>query len=114
MAKRSLEEELDEFLELWGLREMLSFVEDFGEILHLYNVSEEDDWVEKALGEKVHVRDVRIARTIYLISRAAEVYGGRLCRIKAAHPGLWRRMEKAAFDENVKCEKTEERRGADV
>jgi len=89
----SIEEELNGFLELWGGVEMTSFLEDIIPLMELFDVDETDDWVLDAVGPE-HIHTIRIARSIYLISKIAENHSPRLCSLKVKFPGLWKRMEK--------------------
>jgi hypothetical protein len=91
--KKNLEQEINEFLEYWGVDEMHAFFRDLSPLFELYNVSEEDDWVAETVG-KENERNVRLIRTVYLISRIAEFHAGRLCGVKMNFKELYYRMEK--------------------
>ncbi len=91
--KKTLEEEINEFLEIWGCREMTTFLRDIIPLFELYDVEEEADWVKDAVGEEDE-RNVRLIRTVYLVSKIAEFHAGRLCSINVRFKNLWKRMEK--------------------
>ena len=92
--KKTIEDEINEFLEDWDCKQMTSFLKETIPLFELYNVDIEDDWVEEAVGED-NVQNVRLIRTVYIMSRIAEFHAGRLCRIKMNHRDLWKKMEKA-------------------
>lgn len=62
-------------------------------LFELYDVEDEDDWVENAVG-KENERNVRLVRTVYLVSRIAEFHAGKLCNLKIKFPNLHNKMEK--------------------
>lgn len=91
--KRTLEDDINAFLEKWGANEMCSFLRDIIPLFELYDVEDEDDWVKEAVGEE-NERNVRLIRTVYLVSRIAEFHAGTLCSIKMNFKDLWKKMEK--------------------
>lgn len=103
MGKRkSIEQEINDFLDDWGCKEMTSFLRDIIPLFELYDVEDEDDWVEQTVGgDEENVRTVRLIRTVYLVSRIAEFHAGKLCSMKIKYKDLWRRMEKEGTVEQV-------------
>ena len=91
--KKTLEYEINQFLENWDADQMTSFLRDIIPLFELYDVEQEEDWVKDAVGES-NERNVRLIRTVYLISRIAEFHAGRLCTIKMQYRDIWKRMEK--------------------
>jgi len=95
MAKKTVEEDINRFLEDWGPKQLLAFLRDVIPLFELYDVVDEDDWVEKQVGGgKENVRTVRLVRTVYLISRLCEFHTGKMVSTRAKYPELWKRMEK--------------------
>jgi hypothetical protein len=93
--KQNLEEEINHFLDRWDYKEQIQFLQDIVPLVELYNVDEDDDWVEKAVGGDIeNVRNVRLIRTVYLISKLAEFHAGKLCMINIEFKNLWKRIEK--------------------
>lgn len=92
MAKKTIEQEINGFLEIWDVEQLCSFLEDIIHLVHLYNVDEETDWVREAVGE-LNEQNVRLIRTVYLLSRIAERHGGKLARVSAQFRNLWQRLE---------------------
>jgi len=93
--KQSLEEEINHFLDRWDYKEQIQFLQDIVPLVELYNVDEDDDWVEKAVGGDIeNVRNVRLIRTVYLMSKLAEFHAGKLCMINIEFKNLWKRIEK--------------------
>jgi hypothetical protein len=93
MPKKDLQQEINEFLELFDIKSLISFLECIIPLTELYDVDESDDWVEQKVG-KDEVSTIRMIRTVYLISKLAEVSGGKLATARARFPNLWRRLEK--------------------
>jgi hypothetical protein len=93
--KQSLEDEINHFLDRWDYKEQIQFLQDIVPLVELYNVDEDDDWVEKAVGGDIeNVRNVRLIRTVYLMSKLAEFHAGKLCMINIEFKNLWKRIEK--------------------
>lgn len=92
MSKKTIEEEINEFLQVWDCDQQVDFLRDIIPLFELYDVSDEDDWVKNAVGED-NERHVRLIRTVYLVSRIAEFHAGPLCRINVGFKNLWKRME---------------------
>ncbi len=88
-------EEINEFFELFSFKDLSDFLQDVLPIFQLYDVDEKDDWVQTEIqGDKEEARVVRLIRTAYLFSRLAEFHAGKLLTIKMKHKDLWKRMEK--------------------
>jgi hypothetical protein len=92
MAKKPLEDRLLDFLGIWDLKALQGLLIELYEIYALYDVDEDDDWLEKDDGGK-NVRNVRLIRTVYLLSRIGDLYAGKLCRSSAANKNLWKELE---------------------
>lgn len=93
MSKKSIEEEIELFLETWGCQEMVSFLKDIIPLFDLYDVDEEDDWVRDNVGED-NLKNVRLIRTVYLMSKIAETHAGKLAILKVNFKDLYKRIEK--------------------
>lgn len=97
--KLDLESEINNFLELWDCEQNIQFLKDIIPLFELYNVDDENDWVEKKVGgDEENVRTIRLIRTVYLISRIAEFHAGRLLRIRSEFKDLWKKMEKQGIE----------------
>lgn len=92
MSKHSVDVDIHRFLELWPRETLVSFLSDVVKLFELYNVDDQDDWVADEVGQE-NVQNVRFIRTVYLISRIAELHAGKLCKIKIELKELYRRME---------------------
>lgn len=98
--KKSLELEINEFLELWDCKQLTNFLRDIIPLFELYDVEDEDDWVEKEVGgDEENVRTVRLIRTVYLVSRIAELHSGTMAMTRCKFKDLHRRMEKEGTGE---------------
>lgn len=95
--KKTLNELINEFLNSWDCEQHMSFLKEIIPLVELYDVDEDDDWVKKAVGEESE-RNVRLIRTVYIVSRIAEFHAGKLCSLKINFKDLWRRMEKEGLD----------------
>src|ERR1700743_577766 len=91
--KKTLAVEINKFLEYWDCKQMASFLRDIIPICELYNVCEEDDWVKDLVGAD-DVQNVRLIRTVYMISRVAELHSGKLCSVKMNFKNIYLRLEK--------------------
>lgn len=91
--KKTIEDEINEFLEIWDYRQISSFLGHIIPLLELYDVSEEDDWVKDSVGEEDE-RNVRLIRTVYLVSKIASFHTGKLASVNVKFKDLWERMEK--------------------
>lgn len=98
--KRSIEEEINLFLESWDCNQQIEFLRDIIPLFELYDVEDESDWVKEAVGEE-NERNVRLIRTVYLVSRIAEFHTGKMVSIKTKFKDLWKRMEKEGTVEQV-------------
>ncbi len=98
--KKTLEQQINEFLDVWDCKQQIAFLRDIIPLFELYDVEDEDDWVKNAVGEEDE-RNVRLVRTVYLISRIAEFHAGKLCSIKTNFKDLWQKMEK----QNIESDK---------
>ncbi len=93
--KKKIEDEINDFLNIWNVKELISFLNNIIPLCELYDVDENDDWVEKELKENSdHIRNVRLIRTVYLLSKIAENHSGLLVMSKIHHKNLWKRLEK--------------------
>lgn len=93
--KKSLEEEINDFLDVWDCKQQIAFLRDIIPLFELYDVEDEDDWVEnKVGGGEENVRNVRLIRTVYLVSKIAEMHSSKLCSIKFNFKNLYQKMEK--------------------
>lgn len=106
MGKRkTIEKEINDFLEDWDIRYLTTFLKDVIPLLELYDVEKEDDWVVKEVGgDEMHVLTVRLVRTVYLVSRIAEFHAGKLSSIKVNFNNLWKRMEKEVDTPSITTE----------
>jgi hypothetical protein len=89
----NFEKEINEFIEDWDVHRLIEFLKDIIPLCELYNVTIEKDWVKDIVGEETH-KDIRLIRTVYLISKIAENHSGKLALIRSKYPRLCQRMEK--------------------
>lgn len=90
--KITLETEINDFLEYFNGEKIISFLRDIIPLFELYDVEDENDWVETAVGSE-DVANVRLIRTVYLMSKIAENHGAVLAWIKVNHKNIWERLE---------------------
>jgi len=91
--KKTLEQEINEFFQVCHADKLCDFLRDIIPLFELYDVQDENDWVKDEVGEE-NERNVRMIRTVYLMSRLAEFQSGMLCTIRAQFKDLYKRMEK--------------------
>ena len=87
-----LEEEIAKFFDVWSMPDIVQFLRDTIHLFELYDVEDEGDWVEKEVG-KDNEMNVRIIRTVYLLSILCDSFAGKMVKTNCAHPKLWRRLE---------------------
>ncbi len=92
MKNKNLEQEINEFLEKWNIDQLCAFVKDIVPLLELYNVDEDDDWVKDAVGED-EVTNVRLLRTVYLLSKIADSHASILFNTRIRFKDIHKRME---------------------
>lgn len=111
MGKRkSLEEEINAFLEKWDCKQQIAFLRDIIPLFELYDVEDEDDWVaEKVGGDEENVRNVRLIRTVYLVSRICAFHAGMMCTINCHFKDLWKKMEKQGAETKDELKAIEEK-----
>lgn len=90
---KSIENELAEAIIYFDCKSLISFITDVYQLCELYEVDEEDDWVKDKVGEDDE-QNVRLIRTIYIMSRIAERQSGMLLSFKMKFPKLYQRLEK--------------------
>ena len=76
MAKKDLQQEINEFLEVFDVKSLIDFLECSIPLTELYDVEENKDWVEDYVG-KDQASTIRMIRTVYLISKLADASGGK-------------------------------------
>jgi L-fucose mutarotase/ribose pyranase (RbsD/FucU family) len=86
--KKDIEKEINEFLMYFDSESIISFLESILPLFELYDVEDQSDWVENEVG-KENERNVRLLRTVYLLSKIAELHGGKLACIKVHFPSLF-------------------------
>jgi hypothetical protein len=96
--KKNIEEELNEFLKKWDVDKMIAFLADVIPLIELYDVDEKNNWLRDLVGKENEL-NVRVIRTIYLISRLAEFHGADLCGVKINFKDLWKRLENCLKEE---------------
>lgn len=93
MPKKTVEEEINAFLDIWGSDEMIAFFNDLMPLITLYNIDINNDWVIDTVGLE-NAKSVRVAQTAYLMVKLAENHAGKLCSLKIQFKDLPKRMEK--------------------
>ena len=96
--KKTTEDMINEFLDVWSVKDMKGFMKDCIPLFELFHVDEKDDWVADQVGEDNKV-NVRLIRMVYILSHFAEFHAAKLCRINIDFKDLWRRIEKDGKDE---------------
>lgn len=92
MGKKTLEDQINDFIGDWDCGQMNAFLRDIIPLIELYDVDEDDDWVKEAVGE-LDTRNVRLIRTVYLISKIADMHASKLVTIKYRYKDLWKKLE---------------------
>lgn len=90
---KSFEDTVVEAFKFMDFSHFKLMLKDLVYIYELYDVDDEDNWLKDAVGEEDEI-NVRIIRTVYLMSRIAENHGSLLIAFKARFPKLWEKIEK--------------------
>lgn len=90
--KKTLEQEINEFLDTWGMKETTDFLRSIIPLFELYDVEDDERWMKDM--EDENERNIILIRTIYLVSKIAEFHAGKLCSIKINFKNLYQRIEK--------------------
>ncbi len=90
--KKTLEQEINEFFDILGEKETLNLLAHMFFVFELYDVDEDNGWLAECIKEE-DVHNVRMIRTVYLLSKIADLYAGKFCEIKTRFKGLWKRLE---------------------
>lgn len=93
--KKTIQQEINQFMKEWDYKSLTDFFKDVFPIIHLYNVDESNDWVNNIVGDD-DTRNVRIIRTVYLLSVFAEKHAAKLCRTNVQFGKIWKRIEEEA------------------
>lgn len=94
--KNPVHDEIERFFETWDGPAIIAFLRDLQPVFELYDVeSEEEDWVRLAVADGEQ-HQIRLIRTVYLMSKIADFHAGKLAMIKMLHKDLWRKMEREA------------------
>ncbi len=92
-------------LKIFGPERLISFINDMWELFELYDVDEDNDFVSNEVGEE-NCREVRLARTAYLLSLVASNHSKALEKIQKKFPDFWKQAEKierevSSFQEKI-------------
>lgn len=90
--KKTLEQEINEFFNVWGFKEMSVFFESVIPIIDLFDPENEKE-IENLVGKEDEI-NVKLIRTIYLMSKFAELHGSKMYVLNTKFKGLWKRLEK--------------------
>ena len=97
--KKSVEELIERFVIDVDLERLVQFLSDVIPLVELYAIEEGSDWVLQEVGE-LNERNVRLIRTVYIMSKIAENHSGMLASIRARYPRLYEKIQKEAELEN--------------
>lgn len=94
MPKKTVEEELNDFLDQWHAEDMIELFEEIIPLIVAYQISTNEEG-ELKLPEDFHSdkKGVMIAKTAYHMVRIAERFAGKLVGLKVQFKGLPKRME---------------------
>ncbi len=96
MSKKTLEEEVSEFVEFWMERDLISIMTQMKRIVNLYEFKEGCDWV----GEEVNLEDadgIRLITACYLMSKFCEFNVGAMLTANTKFKRIWEKMDKVGI-----------------
>jgi hypothetical protein len=91
--RKTLEDEIEEFVDVWDAQTLIKLFEFIYPLFKLYDVTESDDWLEEILKDKEDVKNVRICRTVYLLSFMCDVFASKMVSTNVKFKNLHHRME---------------------
>lgn len=91
--KLSLDEQLNEIMQLFDFESMCDLMKCLAELFKIYNVDDEDDWIEKLVG-KDNLQNVVRVRTVYILSKIADTHASKFSTCKIRFGGVWKQLEK--------------------
>ena len=95
--KKNIESDIEskvlEFFRDWGSHKLTAFLRDIIPLFEVFDVNDDEDWLSTDLTEEE--RNIRLIRTVYLISRIAENHASSLVNVKVKFKDLYRKMEGA-------------------
>lgn len=98
MTKKTLEQELCEYLQLWNGKQMIAFLKDIIPLFNMFDTEDSSEWEEGTEAEE-EALNVQIVRSAYLISRIADRHSGKLALMRVKHKDLWKRLEERVAQE---------------
>jgi hypothetical protein len=93
--KKPIEQEINAFFEEFGREDMLELLKQMFHVFELYDVDEDNGWLKDCIANVDDIENIRMIRTIYLLSKISDLYAGKLCLLKTKFKDLWRRMEES-------------------
>lgn len=96
--RKTIQEEIEKFLEIWDSTQIIAFLRDIIPLLALYDVDEDQDWLADIV-QKDDLQNVRLVRTVYLISKIVENHSGKMSSTKIFHKNIYRRLEEIANED---------------
>ncbi len=93
--KKTVNDEINEFLEYWGSEGVVMFMEDVVPLLNMY--SQDTDYLSEEQCD--NERNVRLVRTVYLLSIIAENHATKINYVNSKFMGLSKRIENQGKEE---------------
>ncbi len=93
MKLEKLEKQINEVLNDWAYKPIISMIKDIAPIITLYAV-ESNEAIELKKIDPEDQNNVRLIRTVYLLLKFAENHAGKLAMLKSKYPKLASEMEK--------------------
>ena len=84
--KKTIEEQINDFFELWDCERLISLLGEIQPLLKLYDIDISDD-------EPEDDRTVRLIRTVHCLSRIAEIHSGIFATTRIRFPNLYKKLE---------------------
>lgn len=111
MKLEKLEKQINEVLNDWAYKPIISMIKDIAPIITLYAVESKEAIKLKKI-DPSDQNNVRLIRTVYLLLKFAENHAGKLAMLKSKYPKLASEMEKyrTEIDEVYGIEEVEEKK----
>lgn len=105
MPKKSLEQEIAEFMQFWDGHQMEKFLRDIIPMFEMFDIQDDSEWMNEG-GSEEDAINIKMIRAAYIVSKIAENHAGKLARMKIDFKNLWKRLEERVQSEHLEEEGT--------
>lgn len=86
--------EINAFVQKWDVYSLIEFVGLAEKLIELYDMDEKDDFLRQYYG-KEDGDNIRIVRTVMILSKMSEVFGAKMVSTNVKFKGLWKKLSES-------------------